>query len=29
MALQAFSQMYGGEGKDMIAQYLIQMARML
>jgi uncharacterized protein (DUF1501 family) len=25
MALQAFSQMYGGEGKDMIAQYLTQM----
>ncbi len=25
MALQAFSQMYGGEGKDMIAQYISQM----
>ena len=24
-ALQAFSQMYGGEGKDMIAQYIAQM----
>jgi uncharacterized protein (DUF1501 family) len=25
LALQAFSQMYGGEGKDMIAQYISQM----
>src|SRR4029450_6865369 len=25
MVLQAFSQMYGGEGKDMIAQYITQM----
>jgi uncharacterized protein (DUF1501 family) len=25
MALQAFSQMYGGEGKDMMAQYISQM----
>ena len=27
MALQAFSQMYGGEGKDMIAQYITQMGK--